>query len=138
MATTRANSRGWSALRRTVKYPLTLIGAALTGLSAFVATGYATQGPYHDGGVGAGTVFCGPNNNLAPNGCDSKTRDGWASWTTGFAGYTGAYNYVLGGYEGYQGGTGGYGQWSTYSNVFAYCGNNSSNQHYMYCWTNNL
>lgn len=111
-----------------------IIITAMAALVIAVAAAHATAGAYHDGGINPGVIFCAPGSGT----CDIKTRDGYASWPSGFFAYTGAWRPDLNGWVGYSGGSSGYGSYSTYSNVYAECGNNDSNQHSIYCYTNNL
>jgi hypothetical protein len=113
--------RFWAALIAISAFAVIVVGAAL-----------ATSGYFHDGGADANAVFCATGGS-----CDTTQRNDSAYWLTGYSGWVGLYRPGVG-YEALQDNTSGSGSNSTYSTVQALCGNDSSVEYTLVCYTSNL
>jgi hypothetical protein len=122
--------------RRSYRGPILVATLVVAGVLA--AAALATSGDFHDGGANSNAAFCATTN----GDCNNKTRNDSATWLSGYKGYVGLFDVTLnggiGGWDALQDNTSGSGYNSTWSNVEAKCGNDSSVTYTETCYTSNL
>lgn len=131
-------NRGFVLMRR-FGHSKAALAVFVMVLAGFVGIGsaYATSGYWHNGGAVAGAQFCA--NADGSDHCataDVKTRNDSATWQSGYYGYVGLDR--NGTYVAYQGDLSGSGYNSTYTSVYAVCGNGSGITYTLSCYTSNL